>query len=324
MSGDNNSYNPYGGAMGGHVHVSGNSGTPPASTGLIKETTTANFPHDVVEESRKQPVLVDFWAPWCGPCRQLGPMIERVVTESGGRVKLVKMNIDEHPEYAGQMGIQSIPAVVAFSNGQPVDGFMGAVPESQIRQFIDKIAGAAPVDDGAAAIEASLEQGEELLAAKDAAGAATLFATVLQAEPDNVRAIAGMAQCMILAGQHDRAMSLVEALPDDKRADPAIAAVFKALEQHEEARKLGDPQALEHELSINPDHHETRMKLAKIVNAQGNHQDAADHLLYIMKKDRTFEDDGARRELLSFFEAWGPKDPATAYARRKMSSILFA
>ena len=329
MSGSNNPYgSSYGSTMSGSASYGGKpaAASPAAASGgdLIKETTTAAFPRDVLEESKNQPVLVDFWAPWCGPCRQLTPIIERVVKEAAGRVKLVKMNIDDHPEYAGQMGIQSIPAVVAFVNGRPADGFMGAIPESQIRQFIDKIAGAAPGDDQAEAIAETLTQAGELLAARDASGAASLYAAVLQADPENIAALAGMAQCMILAGQHDRALGLIDSLDDEKKADPAIVAVRKSLELYEEARKLGDPNALEHELSLNPDHHEARMKLAKIANVQGNRQDAADHLLYIMKKDRTFDDDGARRELLNFFEVWGPKEPATAYARRKMSSILFS
>ena len=338
MSGDYNSYNPYGSAMGGNMHVStgntaaggqmnvsaGNGPAKPAGGDLIKDATTASFPRDVIEESRQQPVLVDFWAPWCGPCKQLGPIIEKVVTEAKGRVKLVKMNIDEHPEYAGQMGIQSIPAVVAFVNGQPADGFMGAVPESQIRQFIDKIAGPGGADNGEAEIKAALEQAEAMLVEKDASGAASLFAAVLQADPENLQALAGMANCMILAGQHERALGLVDGLTDEQKADPAIAAVFKSLAQYEEARKLGDPVALEQELVADPDQHESRVKLAKIMNVQGRRQEAADHLLYIMKKDRTFDDDGARRELLNFFEVWGPKDPATNYARRKMSSILFS
>jgi putative thioredoxin len=329
MSGDYNPYgSSYGSTMSGSASYGGKpSAASPAAAGggdLIRETTTAAFPRDVIEESKNQPVLVDFWAPWCGPCRQLTPIIERVVKEAGGRVKLVKMNIDDHPEYAGQMGIQSIPAVVAFINGRPADGFMGAIPESQIRQFIDKIAGAAPGDDQAEAIAETLAQAGELLAARDASGAASLYAAVLQADPENIAALAGMAQCMILAGQHDRALGLIDSLDDEKKADPAILAVRKSLEQYEEARKLGDPRALEHELSLNPDNHDARMKLAKIASVQGNRQDAADHLLYIMKKDRAYEDDGARRELLNFFEVWGPKEPATAYARRKMSSILFS
>ena len=327
MSGDYNPYgSSYGSTMSGSASFGGKPASPAAGGGadLIKETTTSAFPRDVLEESKKQPVLVDFWAPWCGPCRQLTPIIEKVVKEAGGRVKLVKMNIDDHPEYAGQMGIQSIPAVVAFVNGRPADGFMGAIPESQIRQFIDKIAGVAPGDDQAEAIAETLVQAGELLAARDASGAASLYAAVLQADPENIAALAGMAQCMILADQHDRALGLIDSLDDEKKADPAIVAVRKSLEQYEEARKLGDPRALEHELSLNPDNHEARMKLAKIANVQGNRQDAADHLLYIMKKDRAYEDDGARRELLNFFEVWGPKEPATAYARRKMSSILFS
>lgn len=319
--------NPYGGygnqTMTAKAQFGGApEGQAPAGE-LIKDTTTANFARDVMDESRNQPVLVDFWAPWCGPCKQLTPVIEKAVKEAGGRVKLVKMNIDDHPSVAGQLGIQSIPAVVAFVNGRPADGFMGALPESQVKAFIDKVAGPAGADQ-AAEIAAVLEEAAGLLASGDIDGAAQLFAAILQADPDNTKAIAGLADCMIGANQHQRARELVSQLPDDLAKAAEIQAVLKRLDQIEEARKLGDPVALEHSLSLNPDDHEARMKLAKIRNVEGRREEAAEHLLLIMKRDRTYEDDGARKQLLQFFEVWGPKDPATVMARRKLSSILFS
>lgn len=314
--------NPYATSFGGQMSASVSYGDTPAGE-LIKDTTTANFTRDVIEASRQQPVLVDFWAPWCGPCKQLTPVIEKVVTEAAGRVKLVKMNIDDHPSIAGQLGIQSIPAVIAFVGGRPADGFMGALPESQVRAFIDKIAGPAGADQKAE-IEAVLAEAKTLLDEKDVAGAADLFGAILQADPENAAALAGMAQCMIAAGQHDNARQMLASVSEDTAKDPSIVAVLKQLEQIEEARKLGDPQALEQALSANPDDHASRLNLAKIRNVEGDRQAAADHLLTIMKRDRTFEDDAARRELLQFFEVWGPKDPATIAARRKLSSLLFS
>lgn len=319
--------NPYGGygnqTMTAKAQFGGApEGQAPAGD-LIKDTTTANFARDVMDESRNQPVLVDFWAPWCGPCKQLTPIIEKAVKEAGGRVKLVKMNIDDHPSVAGQLGIQSIPAVVAFVNGRPADGFMGALPESQVKAFIDKVAGPAGADQ-AAEIAAVLEEAAGMLASGDIDGAAQLFAAVLQADPDNTKAIAGLADCMIGASQHQRARELVSQLPEDLAKATEIQAILKRLDQIDEARKLGDPVALEHTLSLNPDDHEARMKLAKIRNVEGRREEAAEHLLLIMKRDRSFEDDGARKQLLQFFEVWGPKDPATVMARRKLSSILFS
>ena len=319
--------NPYAGSFGTQMTASASFGQPApaaASDGdLIKETTTANFTKDVLDASRQQPVLVDFWAPWCGPCKQLTPVIEKVVTEAAGRVKLVKMNIDDHPSIAGQLGIQSIPAVIAFVGGRPVDGFMGAVPESQIKQFIEKIAGPA-VDDSKVEIEAVLADAKALIDAGDAQNAAGLYGAVLQADPENVVAIAGMVDCMIALGQVAEAREALSGLPEDLAKDAGIAAIGKKLDQIEEARKLGDPNEFERRLAANPDDHEARVLLAKIRNVEGDRTAAADHLLTVMKRDRTFDDDGARRELLSFFEVWGPKDPATIAARRKLSSILFS
>ena len=315
------STNPYG-SMGGQMTAQAHFGDAPAKS-HIKDTTTATFAKDVLDESRRQPVLVDFWAPWCGPCKQLTPVLEKVVNEAGGSVKLVKLNIDDHPAIPGQLGIQSIPAIVAFVDGRPVDGFMGAVPESQIRQFIEKIAGPAG-GDPAAEIAAVVAEAEGLLASGDIDGAAQLYSAVLQADPDNAKALAGIAEGMIAAGQHERARQLLTDVPTEIAKDAGIQAVSKKLDQIEEARKLGDPVALEHDLALNPDHHEARMKLAKIRNVEGRREEAAEHLLLIMKRDRTFDDDGARRQLLQFFEVWGPKDSATVMARRKLSSILFS
>ncbi len=322
MSGMDN----YNGSFGNQMNVSVNTGAgaaPAPAGGHVKDTTTANFAKDVLEESRRQPVLVDFWAPWCGPCKQLAPIIEKVVNESAGRVKLVKLNIDDHPAIPGQLGIQSIPAVIAFVNGRPADGFMGAVPETQIRQFIDRIAGPA-ADDPAAQIAAILEEADAALAAGDTEGAGEMYSAVLQADPENARAIAGIAECLLAANRHEDVRQFLSTLPENLLADAAVQPVVKKLEQVEEARKLGDPVALEHELALNPDHHEARLKLAKIRNVEGKRDEAVDHLIHIMKQDRAFDDDGARRQLLAFFDVWGFKDPATVAGRRKLSAILFS
>ena len=329
MSGTDNPYsgslgaNAYGGQMTASTTTFGASPAPAPASSYVADTTTAGFARDVIEESRRQPVLVDFWAPWCGPCKQLTPVLEKVVNESKGRVKLVKMNIDDHPSIPGQLGIQSIPAVIAFVDGRPVDGFMGAVPESQVRQFIDRVGGPEGADQ-AAEIESVLAEAETLLAGSDVQGAAQLYGAVLQADPENAKAAAGMMQCLIAMGDTARAAQMLASLPEELAKDPAVQAVAMKLEQIEEARKLGDPDALERQLALEPDDHEARMKLAKILNVQGNREEAAEHLLTIMRKDRSFDDDGARRQLLQVFEVWGAKDPATISARRRLSSILFS
>ncbi|MEL7527602.1 MAG: thioredoxin, partial [Pseudomonadota bacterium] len=226
----------YGGQGGGFGGGGGDGGGNGASGGeLIFDVTTQTFMADVLEASRHQPVLVDFWAPWCGPCKQLTPIIEAAVKAAGGTVKLAKMNIDDHPEIAGQMGIQSIPAVVAFKDGQPVDGFMGAQQESQVKEFIEKLGGPAPANQ----TDAYLEQGEALLAENDFPQAAQMFGAVMQMEPDNVKAISGLAQCYLGAEELDRAKQALELVPEDKRSDEAYTAAKAALDLAEQAASLG-------------------------------------------------------------------------------------
>tara|TARA_R110002020_G_scaffold47752_1_gene136083 strand:- start:4257 stop:5243 length:987 start_codon:yes stop_codon:yes gene_type:complete len=323
--------NPYAPASGGQMSGTVTFGDKPKAAGggaaagdVIKDTTTAGFTADVIQASRDVTVLVDFWAPWCGPCKQLTPIIEKVVRESGGRVRLVKLNIDEHPAIPGQMGIQSIPAVVAFSQGKPVDGFMGALPESQVREFIDRVAGPPAKSSEEEQIEDVLAQSREALAEGDVETAARGFSAILQIDQGHVGAITGMAGCMLAAGELDRAEKLLNAIPEDSRKDPEIASVFKRLEMAREVAGLGDPVELEARLASNPADHEARLKFAKILNAKGYREAAADELFTIMRKDRQWQDEAARKALLAFFEAWGPMDPATLSARRQLSSLLFS
>lgn len=288
--------------------------------GLIKDTTTQGFRQDVVTESMTQPVLVDFWAPWCGPCKQLTPVLEKVVKGAGGKVKLVKMNIDEHPQIPGQLGIQSIPAVIAFQRGQPVDGFMGALPESQVKSFIEKLVG--PVGPGAT--EELILAAQEAAEAGDAGGASELYANVLQLEPENVAALAGLARLHLDIGDIEGAKGILSAAPEDKAADPALAAVRAAIELAEQAASLGDTAELEAKVAANPRDHQARFDLALALNAHDRREEAVDQLIAIIKADRAWNDDGARKQLLQFFEAWGPMDEHSIGGRRKLSTLLFS
>lgn len=313
--------NPYGGDY-TVQYGNGEAATPaPAANGAVKDVTTASFSEDVIQESRRQPVLVDFWAPWCGPCKQLAPALEKAVNESGGRVKLAKMNIDEHPSIAGQLGIQSIPAVIAFRDGQPVDGFMGAIPESKIREFIEKVGGPGAAAEATAD---ALAAAADLRAEGDLQNAAQIYATVLNHEPDNIDALAGLAEVLFDTGDMPGAKELLASVPEDKLDAPELAGVRAKLALADQVAELGDPAELERRLAADPKDHQARLDLALIQNALGQREEAADSLLAIMKADRSWQDDGARLQLLKFFEAWGPTDEATLAARRKLSSLLFS
>ena len=294
------------------------SGTPAGSSGAAKEVTTTSFRQDVIAESTRQPVLVDFWAPWCGPCKQLAPLLEKAVAASQGKVKLVKMNIDDHPEIAGQLGIQSIPAVIAFQRGQPVDGFVGALPESQIKQFLERIAG--PMGDP---VKEMLEEAAAAAAEGDAETAAALYSEILEQDEANGAAIAGFARLHLEAGNLDGAKAMLDLATGSAAADPAVAAARAALENAEQSAGLGDGADLLRRIEADPTDHQARFDYALALNARGKRDEAASALLDIIKADRSWNDDGARVQLLKFFEEWGFADPASATGRRKLSGLLF-
>ncbi|WOH66443.1 thioredoxin [Bradyrhizobium sp. BWA-3-5] len=296
---------------------------PQAASDLIKETTTQSFMKDVIEESKRQPVLIDFWAEWCGPCRQLTPVLEKAVRAAKGKVKLVKMNIDHHPAIPGQMGIQSIPAVIAFVNGQPADGFMGAVPESQVNAFIDKITKGvtAPGEPNIAEI---LKEAEVVLAEGDPAAAAQIYAEILGFDATNIPALAGLAKCYVTTGAVEQAKQTLAMVPESKRNDAAVKAVQASIDLAEQAQALGPVTELEQKVAANPLDHQARFDLATALNALGKRGEATNQLLEIVKRDRKWNDDGARKQLVQFFEAWGGADEATVEGRRRLSTILFS
>jgi putative thioredoxin len=283
---------------------------------LIKEGSDASFMADVVEASKVQPVIVDFWATWCGPCKTLGPALEKAVKAAKGAVKLVKIDIDRNPVFAGQLRVQSIPTVYAFSQGRPVDGFMGAVPESQIKAFIDKLAGpqVSEADELLAIAKESLEAG-------DIAGAAQAYAELLQLEPDNLGAIGGLARAYLAGGDMERAREAADmAPPGAKNAD--LESVRAALALADSAP--AETSDAERRLAANPDDHQARLELAKALAGRGKLQDAADHLLEILRRDRDWNEGAAKAELLTIFEAAGPTSDVARQGRRKMASILFS
>jgi putative thioredoxin len=293
---------------------------PAAGGDIVKDSDSQNFIKDVIEASRNQPVVVDFWAPWCGPCKQLGPIIERVVRAAGGKVRLVKINIDESPELAQQLRIQSIPMVYAFHQGQPVDGFAGALPESQIKAFIERLAG--PV--GPSPVEAALEQAKGAVAAGQLDVARQLYERVLGAEPENPEALAGAARCQIATGRLAAARELLERVPTQHANHVEIDGARAALSLAEEAGTLPDQDALKRRLQADPDDHAARLDLATNLFLRGQVEAAIDELLTVVRKDREWQDQAARKQLIKFFEALGPNHPVTVAGRRKLSAVLFS
>lgn len=287
------------------------------ATGPI-ETTVARFRMDVLEASLRKVVLVDFWAPWCGPCKQLAPVLERLVAATGGKVQLVKMNIDAEPEIADQLGVKSIPAVVAFQRGRPVDGFVGALPESQIKGFLERLVG--PIEDAADAMEAV----QEMIEAGDVASAHALLSELTSQEPVNPKAFAMLARLYIAAGQLDEARAVLERLPESNRKDADVAAAAAAIENATAAQDLGEIEDLKTRINFDPNDLQAYLDLALALNAKDRREEAADALLEIIRRDRSWNDDGARKQLVQFFEAWGPMDKAAVAARRRLSTLLFS
>jgi putative thioredoxin len=300
---------------------------PPAV--LVKDSTDRAFKADVIDASLEAPVLVDFWAPWCGPCRSLSPNIEKVVNEKAGKIRLVKINIDENPQIASQLGVQSIPAVFAFAGGRPVDAFLGNIPESEVRKFTDKVIAAAPPGKAAAGsiedeIKNAMAAAKEALGANDLNSAAQIFGMVLQHQPENAEALLGMARVYLKAGETQQAQAIFDTIPEAARKGGDYVSLAAELKLLTEAADLSETDELKAALDKNADDHQSRYDLALALNAEGNRDEAAEQLVALMRRDRTWNEDGARKKLLEFFEAWGFKDPATIKGRRLLSSLLFA
>jgi len=295
----------------------GETSSAPAKADLIKEGSDASFAADVIEASKTQPVIVDFWATWCGPCRQLTPALEKAVMAAKGAVKLVKIDVDKNPGYAGQLRVQSIPTVYAFVDGRPVDGFMGALPDSQVQAFIDKQIG----EVGPSEIDDILALAKESLDLGDLGGAAQAFAEALRLEPHNVKAIAGLARCYLSGGDAERAQEVVDMAPEgakDADLDSVKAALVLA------SAPPSETAALEARVAANPDDHQARFELAGAFAGAGRLQEASDQLLTIIAADRDWNEEAARKQLLTVFEAAGPMSDVAKQGRRRLSSILFA
>jgi putative thioredoxin len=302
--------------------ILGNGGAGAVPADLIKEGSTATFMADVIDSSKDQAVIVDFWAPWCGPCKQLGPALEKAVKDARGAVKLVKINVDENQELAGQMRIQSIPAVYAFKDGRPVDGFVGALPESQIKQFVGKLAGGAA---GPSPVEEALTMAKEAIAAGDQAGADEIYNQILEHEPDNADAIAGLTRSAIARKDLEVAKAHLADLPPAVAGHAEIQAVRAALEVAEAGQKAqGATGELEARLKADPQDHQARLDLSVALFAAGERERAIDELLDLVRRAREWNEQAARKQLVKFFEAMGHADPLTVETRKRLSSILFS
>lgn len=303
---------------------------PTAPADVIIDGTEATFAQDVIEASMERPVIVDFWAEWCGPCKTLGPMIERVVTAAAGAVKLVKIDTETNQMLAQQMRIQSIPTVYAFYQGQPVDGFMGALPESQIQAFVDKmvaLTGGQPGGSGAqggADLESLLEQADAALAAGALEQARDLYRAVLGEDQSNVKAYSGYARAMLADNRLNEVQAMMEQIPEELLSAPEIISLAGMMTLAERAASLPETAALEAALAANENDHDARHALAQALLGRGQPEAGAEHLLTIMRKDREWNDDGARKAMLELFEALGQDSPLTVTFRKKLSALLFS
>jgi putative thioredoxin len=298
----------------------GNSPAAPPASDLVKEATDATFMADVIEASRETPVIVDFWAPWCGPCKQLGPMLEQAVTAAKGAVRMVKVNIDQNQQVAAQLRVQSIPAVFAFAGGQPVDAFMGALPASEVKAFVKKLAGMG----GGNGLDEALDQADELLETGAAADAAQVYAAVLAEDPANARALGGLARAHLLAGNIEQAKQTLEIAAPEIAKDPAIVAARAAIELAEMTQNTGDAAPLRARLEADPDDHQARYDLALALLAGKDSDGAVETLLELFRRDREWNDGAAKEQLFKLFDSFGPKDPLTLKGRRRLSSMIFA
>ncbi|MEQ8357519.1 MAG: thioredoxin [Kiloniellaceae bacterium] len=304
--------------------VSGQNNAAQGGADAIKESNQQAFAQDVIEASMTVPVIVDFWAPWCGPCKQLGPQLEAAVKAARGAVRMVKINIDENQQLAAQLRIQSIPTVYAFFQGQPVDGFQGAQPESEIKAFVERLREAGAAGQGPSPIEQAIEQAKGALEAGDSETASALFGQVLQHDAENAEALAGLIGCYLAAGDTQTAREVYDGLDDKLRGNAAFSSVAAQLDLQEQAADAGEIPLLLEKVAANHNDHQARFELAMALHGAGKREEAAEALLEIIGRDRNWNEEGARKQLVTFFEAWGPTDPLTIDTRRRLSSLLFA